>query len=364
MLGALKKIVRRHILTLIQLVFVLALAAYILQGFDVNEFFQAISHAKIQLLAYLVIFEISYYLFHAMAFWALTRARFRIKVQEALGGTMLAWLVDLILPSAFIEGDIVRIVFLKQYGDWATSISYNLFFRFLLNTTLAVFILAATIFAINLNAALVNYIFLYVLTVLLAFLSASLIAIFIFDAKKTLRIVSFIIRKLPVKKKEVLEEEADKFLGYVSESAKDFSIFSLNLWVAILCLLGQWISGIMTPYFSLKSVGVDINPVLIAPGYTILTVFSLASIGVPFMVGSVDVALITLYLLLGVPKERAIVAAFLGRGITILVTLSLIYPIGLYYGKKVFSKGNIEGLKEAISNFSKEYGINLPFFAK
>ncbi|MGC9106868.1 MAG: lysylphosphatidylglycerol synthase transmembrane domain-containing protein [Infirmifilum sp.] len=357
-----KRWIRKHVIYVVQAIFIIALGLYIIQDFKLGEFIQTLTQIDKQFILYLVIFEILYYFLHALSYWFLTYKRFRLKLREAIGGTMLAWLVDLILPSAFIEGDIVRIVFLRQYGDWASAISYNLFFRFLLNTTLALFIMITAVLAVNLSTSIMNYLLIYGITVLLAFLSAALIAVFIFDANRTLRFARWLIEKLPVKRKEALERETEKFLQYVSDTARDFSPYSPNLWAAVFSLMGQWISGVLTPYYSLRSIGVNINPILIGPGYTILTIFSLASIGVPFMVGSVDVALITLYLLLGVPKEKAVAAAFLGRGITILVTLSMIYPIGLYYGKKLFSKKNFEGLKETIRSIVKQYGFSLPLF--
>lgn len=361
---SLKKWLKRHLLKIAQLAFILALALYILQDFNISEFLQALSTVNVGLLVYLVAFEVLYYLSHGIGYWALTHKRFRIKLQDAIGGTMLAWLVDLLLPSAFIEGDVVRIVFLKQYGDWPSAISYNLFFRFLLNTTLAIFILVTSILAVNLSRVYMNYLLVYLVTILLALLSAALIGVFIFDSNRTQRFLLWLVSKLPAKNKEKLEGEIRKFVEYISQTAKDFTPYSAHLWLSVLALMGQWISGILTPYFSLKSVGADVNLLLIAPGYTILTIFSLASIGVPFMIGSVDVALITLYLLLGVPKERAVIAALIGRGITILVTLSLIYPVGVYYGKKLFSKKNIEEMKESINSIIKEYGITLPFFSQ
>ncbi len=352
---------KRHVVLLLQVFLILALALYIAQGFEVEEFLQAFYHISPHLLLYLVIFEVAYYLTHALAFWALAYGRFRVPIKDAIGGTMVAWLIDLLLPSAFIEGDIVRIVFLKQYGEWAEAISYGLFFRFLLNITLAVFILAASLLAVNIYMGFLNYLTVYVSAIVLALLSSAVIALFIFDTKRVKRLSARLVSRLPVSDKQTLIRDLDRFLDYVSETSRDFSPYNPNLWLSVLALMGQWISGVLTPYFSLKCVGVDVNPLLIAPGYTILSTLSLASIGVPFMIGSVDAALITLYLVLGVPKERAVVATLIGRSVTIIVTLSLIYPIGIYYSRKIFSKKSLEEIKETVNRVAKEYGIELPF---
>ncbi|QOJ78416.1 flippase-like domain-containing protein [Infirmifilum lucidum] len=359
--GSLRSWMRRHALLLLQIFLILALAIYIARGFDVEEFLQAFSQIDPHLLLYLVLFEIAYYLTHALAYWALAYRRFRVPVKDAIGGTMVAWLVDLLLPSAFIEGDIVRIVFLKQYGEWAEAISYGLFFRFLLNITLSVFILAASLLALNVYIGFSNYLAVYISAVVLALLSSAVIALFIFDTKRVKRLSARLVSRLPVGNKQTLIRDLGRFLDYVSETSRDFSPYNLYLWLSVLALMGQWISGVLTPYFSLKCVGIDVNPLLIAPGYTILSTLSLVSIGVPFMIGSVDAALITLYLVLGVPKERAVVAALIGRSVTIIVTLTLIYPIGMYYSRKIFSKKNLEGIKETINRIAKEYGIEFPF---
>ncbi|PLJ77318.1 lysylphosphatidylglycerol synthase transmembrane domain-containing protein [Infirmifilum sp. SLHALR2] len=352
---------RRHAVLLAQLILIIVMVLYIAQGFDVEEFLQAISSVNPQLLLYLVLFEVAYYLSHALAYWALAYKRFRLRLRDAVGGTMLAWLVDLLLPSAFIEGDIVRIVFLKQYGDWAESISYGLFFRFLLNTTLSIFILVASLLIVNIYVGFSHYLLLYASAVLLSILSSALIAFFIFNAQKLKSFMSRLVSKLPINNKHALLNDLNEFLNYVSETSRDFSPYNFYLWLAVAALMGQWVSGIMTPYFSLKCVGIDINPLLIAPGYTILSTLSLASIGVPFMIGSVDVALITLYIILGVPKERAVLATLIGRSVTILVTLSLIYPIGVYYSKKIFSEKNLKEIKGTLTRLARDYGIEVPF---
>lgn len=348
-------------LRIAQLVLVVLLGAYILYGFNLEEFLSALSSLEPQLLGLLVLFEVLYYVSHAIAYWALVRKKFKVGLRDAFGATMLAWLVDLLLPSAFIEGDIVRIFSLKQYGDWASAVSYGLFFRFLLNTTLAVFILATTLLVVKTGASFANYLPIYATAVFLALASSLLIVVFIFYAERMKSLARRLVLRLPVENKESLSRDLEAFLDYVSATSRELSPTSANFWLAVIALMGQWISGIMTPYFSLKCVGVSINPILIAPGYTLLSVLSLASIGVPFMVGSVDVALVTLYLMLGVPKERAVVAALIGRGVTIVVTLSILYPIGTYYARRVFSGRNIEDLKETLNRIAREYGVNLPF---
>lgn len=351
----------RRGLVLIQLAIIIALAVYIVKDFNLEEFSSALRIIDVNDLLPIVCFEILYYFSNALAFWLLCKNRFGLSFGEAYGASMMSWLVDILLPSAFIEGDLARIFYLKTKSDWASAISYALFFRLLVSSTLVFFIVFSSVIVLNVLYLYSSLALFYVVTILLGiFLSLGMwVAVFKPTVFKNW-IVRALSRFLRGDKLNKFEKELEEFLTRIKNSANDFKPSNLYLHGALGALMLQWISGILTPYFSLKAVGVEVNPILIAPGYTILTVLSLASIGIPFMLGSVDSALVTLYLLLRVPKERALLATLIGRGITIIVSLTIIYPVGVLYIKKTFSTSNLESVRDTLRRISSEYGVRIP----
>ncbi|MEM3647113.1 MAG: lysylphosphatidylglycerol synthase transmembrane domain-containing protein [Thermofilum sp.] len=351
----------RRAIFLLQVFIVAALAAYIAKDFDIYDFIYALRALDPADLVPIVIFEVLYYFSNALAFWFLSRKRFGLSFSEAYGASMMSWLVDILLPSAFIEGDLARIFFLKTKSDWASAISYALFFRLLISSTLVFFVAFSSLLALNMLYLYSSVALFYALTIPLGVLLSAAMWVVVF---KPMILRSWIVRAsarfLRGEALKKFERDLGEFLAKVQDSARDFNPSNPHLLAALAALMLQWISGIFTPYFSLRAAGVEINPILIAPGYTVLTVFSLASVGVPFMLGSVDSALVTLYLLLRVPKERALLATLVGRGITVITTLALIYPVGVVYIKRTFSTSNLEEVRATLRRISTEYGVRIP----
>ena len=351
-------IAKKRLVLVLELLIVLVIFAYTLYNFNVENFLEALSNIEPLDLLPILVFEATYYLAHAAAFWLLCKKSFNLSFWDALGGSMLAWLVDILLPGAFIEGDVARAIFLRTKGDWPRAVSYTVFYRFLINITMVIFIVFTSLLAINLLKFYEQYFLLYMGIVVATLLASAMLYLFLWKPQIIKKAVLGIAVRLKAKSLDKFEKDLDTFLAYVAQSSRDFTPRNIYLWGAIIFLLVQWVSGIMTPYFSLKAIGVEVNPFLIGPGYTILTLYSLASIGVPFMVGSIDAALITLYILLGVPKEKALVATLLGRSITIIFSISFIYPIGIHFARKVFSSTSFSSIKETIDKAIKEYGFS------
>jgi len=353
---------RSRLVTLVQLVIIAALAAYIARDFDLEDFLRALSLVDPGDIAAILVFEVLYYVSHAAAFWALCRKRFHLSFREALGSSMMAWLVDILLPSAFVEGDVARFLFLKTRSDWASSLSYTLFFRLLISSTLVFFILFTSLLTLKSLALYSSLALVYVAVIVLGAALSLAMGVVVFKPSVLKNpLLKLLRRVVPSRRLDKLERDLEEFLAKVENVAAELRENTAWLLAAIAALVLQWVSGIMTPYFSLKAVGVEVDALLIAPGYTILTTFSLASIGVPFMLGSVDTALVTLYLILGVPKERALLATLIGRSITVLVSLALIYPLGIYYIRRTFSTDNMQEVKRELQKISQEYGVRIPF---
>ncbi|RLE61139.1 MAG: hypothetical protein DRJ35_01360 [Thermoprotei archaeon] len=354
---------KSRILQLIQVIIVVGIFLYVFHDINFVELYHTFLKVELSNLFYIVVFEILYFLSNAVAFWLLCRKKFGLSLAEGIGASMFAWLVDMLIPLAFIEGNLARILYLKTKRDWSSAVGYTLLFQFLTNVTFTVFILVTTIASLNFIYLYEQYFLFYITVILLLILTVVLLAFLIFDTNRVKNVTVRILRKFAGKYQFVdkVEKDVIVFLDSMKDSLQETDPKSLTLWLAVVFLFIQWISGIMTPYFSLQAVEITINPIFIAPGYSILTVFSLASIGLPFMVGSVDAALLTLYLLLGVPKEKALAATLIGRSVTIATSISIIYPIGIYYAKKVISVSNLNEIKQTLEKLLREYNINIPF---
>ena len=354
---------RSRMIQLAQIVVVALVFFYVIYDVNFQELYVTLTSIDVYDITYIVVFELGYFLSNSIAFWILCKRRFNLTLAEGIGASMLAWLVDILIPLAFIEGDIARMLFLKTKGDWSSAVGYTLLFRFLVNVTFTVFIVVTTLASINLIYLYSQYYILYLVVIALLILTVALLALLIYDTERVKRIAVRVIRRFAGKHVFIdkLERDVVHFLDSMRDSLREAHESSLVIWGAIAFLFLQWISGIMTPFFSLQAVNVYVNPIFIAPGYSILTVFSLASVGLPFMVGSVDAALITLYLLLGVPKEKALAATLIGRSVTIATSIAVIYPIGIYYARRVLSVNNLDELKATLEKIIKEYNINMPF---
>ncbi len=354
---------RSRMIQLTQIVVVALVFFYVIYDVNFQELYVTLTSIDVYDISYIVVFELGYFLSNSIAFWILCKRRFNLSLAEGIGASMLAWLVDILIPLAFIEGDIARMLFLKTKGDWSSAVGYTLLFRFLVNVTFTVFIVVTTLASINLIYLYSQYYILYLVVIALLILTVALLALLIYDTERVKRIAVRVIRRFAGKHVFIdkLERDVVRFLDSMRDSLREAHESSLVIWGAVAFLFLQWISGIMTPFFSLQAVNVYVNPIFIAPGYSILTVFSLASVGLPFMVGSVDAALITLYLLLGVPKEKALAATLIGRSVTIATSIAVIYPIGIYYARRVLSVNNLDELKATLEKIIKEYNINMPF---
>lgn len=354
---------RSRMIQLAQIVVVVLVFFYVIYDVNFQELYVTLTSIDVYDITYIVVFELGYFLSNSIAFWILCKRRFNLTLAEGIGASMLAWLVDILIPLAFIEGDIARMLFLKTKGDWSSAVGYTLLFRFLVNVTFTVFIVVTTLASINLVYLYSQYYILYLVVIALLILTVALLALLIYDTERVKRIAVRVIRRFAGKHVFIdkLERDVVRFLDSMRDSLREAHESSLVIWGAVAFLFLQWISGIMTPFFSLQAVNVYVNPIFIAPGYSILTVFSLASVGLPFMVGSVDAALITLYLLLGVPKEKALAATLIGRSVTIATSIAVIYPIGIYYARRVLSVNNLDELKATLEKIIKEYNINMPF---
>lgn len=352
-----------RLLQLLEAVIVIAIFIYVFHDVNFAELYRVLAHAdKVSILP-IVFFEVLYFLSNAVSFWFLCMVGFEMTFWEAFTSSMFAWLVDILIPLAFIEGDIARILYLRTKGEWGKAVGYTIFFRFLSNVTFATFIILTSAAALNFIYLYEQYLVFYVVMIALLILTVLLMAVVVFDMDRIKRGVKWLLGRLSAKWETVSRFEADvmRFLDSVESALSEIDVKNPKVILAMLFLFLQWVSGIMTPYFSLKTVGAYVNPLFIAPGYSILTVFSLASIGVPFMVGSIDAALLTLYLLLGVPKEQAIGATFIGRSITIIVAMAMIYPAGMYCAKRILSVSRLNDIRRELEKVLEEKGVEVPF---
>jgi uncharacterized protein (TIRG00374 family) len=272
----------------------------------------------------------------------------KIKLRKIILFNWVGNFVELIIPSATIGGEVARIVLAQRETKNDTGIAAA--------TVIGSRIISTFVYSGGLMIGVLLLLFthqlpIYLITpvILVALGTGTVIAgIFVVAFKegaidKITKVIMWVTRKViknPVRL-ENLHEKIHHGLGSFSESFKNFKNHPRTLIKPTIYAIASWVFYLfvyLMIFYSLNFTGISL--IDLATVYCIITTVETITAGVP--VGAVEVTMINLFTLYGVPIAVAGAVTTLARLLTFWCQVIVGYPLVEWLGAKSLIKGGIK----------------------
>ncbi|RLE73734.1 MAG: hypothetical protein DRJ56_08715 [Thermoprotei archaeon] len=312
---------------------------------DVRRTVDILLSSRKEYFALALALDVGFMVFYATAWFFLVRIiSDKVRFREAVLVMMISWFGDMLIPAAFITGEVVRLAFLKRrYGiDVSRAAATVLVHRLLSAIAFALFIfLGAAYLVLNGYRVVADVLLQAVFFALLALSLAALCVLVIFKVDLFERmLVSFFDRVVRLLKRRYLE----KYRKYLEESLTSFKSSMdmikgrrLNVALSFVSLMTQWICGIMIPYVFFRSVGYPVSFWLLAMAFPMYGVIDNIPFGIPANAGVLDAAMVSTFVLLGIDKEVAAAVTGLTRIVIVVFEAVLTGAISVVFGPRLFN---------------------------
>jgi len=339
-MNSIPKIGKKAMLLLIAVGIILYISFLLVLNINIGKVISLISRARIEYVTLALLFDTSFILFYAFAWYFIVRIFIPdLRLRDSLLAVIMGWLGDMIIPAAFITGEIIRLYYIgkkykSKYGTLATTIVIH---RLLSVIAFVFFIFTGAILLTFQQVVVASNIFReMILFAILSIVAVLLIVYVIFVPErlnKTLIIAAKYVSKA-LAKMGLSKYSYDILSGFKSfhESIIQARSNMKPIAVSLLLLLIQWVFGILVPYNIFKALGHDVSFWLLSLAYPLYGVADNIPIGIPVNAGVLDTAMITTFILLGIDKNLAVSATVLTRFITVCYEAFLTGVISLLFG--------------------------------
>ncbi|MGQ9781176.1 MAG: lysylphosphatidylglycerol synthase transmembrane domain-containing protein [Nitrososphaeria archaeon] len=251
----------------------------------------------------------------------LRSAKIKLGIFRALEGTWISVFFNIMVPTASVAGEIVRILYVVRetednYGNVAATVFLHRVVSFLpfIAGSIGGFMYLA--FSYNLPAYLTT-----LLLMISVALFAALMMLILLSVKPKLsigaafRITRFLDRVFYRHKGEgsTLTSLVAKAFSEFEESMRLLKTGKVALLLSVVLAFAYWIFDVTVAYFVFASLGYSVPLGIIVAVYTIGISIQIVPIGIPGMVGVVETVMSGLYVIAGVPLSLSVAATVMIR---------------------------------------------------
>jgi len=236
--------------------------------------------------------------------------------------------VDLLVPAESISGDISRVYLMsKEYDENAGKVVASVVGHRILAMTITLggLVISSVYFAVRYHPPLFVMEF---VGVVVAGTLISMILIFYLSRKRqaTNKVVNWVIGLLVRFSRgrwqfERLRKQAEKMLKAFHDGIDNLAVRPSRLILPVALAIIAWLLDLLISVFVFSSLGARVSFSAIVIVYSISVAFQTIPVGVPGVVGIMEVIMTTLYTLLGIPIAVSAVATLLIRILTLWIRL-------------------------------------------
>mgnify|MGYP003876798657 CR=1 FL=1 len=296
----------------------------ILLGVDTNELLRRISTADKRMIIVAIIMDTFYILFYAFAWFFIVRAVFKgVKLRDAVLIVLVGWFADMLVPAAFVTGELVRLYLLKRiyrvnYSKTAATIVVH---RLLSALAFALFVGIGLMFLAETPLSSSEEFKHFSFIAVLAGITVVVGVLFIIQIENIAEGLGYFISKVGkseymrrILKKIKIEESLESFITSIALLKRH----RVEVLLGFALLILQWGLGVSVPYVVFEALGYHMSYWKLAVAFPIYGLADNVPVGIPVNAGVLDAAMISMFILLGAPRDIAVGATFLTRAITVI----------------------------------------------
>ena len=334
---------RRHVAIALSAGIVVYLVFLLVINVNFADVYRLIVNMDQRFLLMALFFDTNFIIFYGLAWYVLVKIVLKeIKVKDALLAVIMGWLGDMIVPAAFVTGEVIRLLYLnKKYRfEYSKGLATVIVHRLLSAVAFVFFItFGAVLLTIERMAVSRDVFREMTLTAVLAGSFAAFL-FFIFFNEKALNTV---LSKASGLAKKLLGrfKRTEKYITRIDGEVSKFktSIFEIKrskvlVLLGFVLLLVQWTAGILVPYCVFRALKSPVSFWVLALAYPLYGVVDNIPVGIPVNAGVLDTAMVTTFILLGVSRDVAVAATLITRTITVVYEAILTGAISLSFGIK------------------------------
>jgi len=296
----------------------------ILLGVDVNELLRRLSAADKRMLILAIITDTFYILFYAFAWFFIVKAVFKeVRLLDAVLIVLVGWFADMLVPAAFVTGELVRLYLLKRiYGvNYSRTAATIVVHRLLSALAFALFVGIGLVFLAETPLSSSEEFKHFSFIAVLAGITVVAGVLFIVKIESIARGLGYFISKAGRSKylsrflKRIkMEESLESFIASIALLKKH----RVEVLLGFALLILQWGLGVSVPYVVFDALGYHMSYWKLAVAFPIYGLADNVPVGIPVNAGVLDAAMISMFILLGAPRDIAVGATFLTRAITVI----------------------------------------------
>ena len=143
----------------------------------------------------------------------------------------------------------------------------------------------------------------------------------------------------------------DNFFNSFEFSLRVMKKYRATILGSFLILLLQWSLGVAIPYLFFLAVGYrNISFWTLSVAYPIYSLMDNIPIGIPANAGVLDIAMISTFVVLGIPKEIATLVTILTRSIIVIFEAILTGSISVIFLSRTFAHFSIRDLRKIVED--------------
>ncbi|RLF21210.1 MAG: hypothetical protein DRM97_06990, partial [Thermoprotei archaeon] len=236
--------------------------------------------------------ELLHITLYGVGWWFLLRSIDRhVGLKESLIGAYVSVFGDIMIPTGSITGESLRFIYavrrLKfKHGSALATIVMH---RVLNGITFAFFVVTSYIMLMRRASSLSEYVLLAMATVLLS----CAVAIFLLEMPRIKdKLLSTILRG---HERRGIKGYLARLVEELAEAVEYLKGHTANLFLSLIALMTQWIVGILIPYLIFHALNYNVSFWLVSFAYPIYGLIVLVPVGIPAMIGVLDVTMMSIF---------------------------------------------------------------------
>ena len=350
-----KSLRKKPILLLILGILVLLLFIAVM-GVDLAKLLDLFYSSDKRFFALAYVFDIGFMFFYALAWYYLVKIiEDKITYRDAVIATLMGWFSDMLVPAAFIAGEVVRLYYLKRkYNvEISKAMATVLIHRVLSAFAFVFFILLGLIYIIigrrSLSTDVIIQALLFAfLTGIVMFIGLTIIVRVELFEKWSIKIFDKLCKYLKRLRLERYRKYVEEWIVSFKRSVLLIRAKKLNIVIGFIFLIIQWTCGILIPYSFFLAVKSPVSFWILALAYPMYGVIDNIPLAIPGNAGLLDVAMISTFILLGISRETAIAVTLLVRMVIVLFEALFTGTVTMIYAPEIFEGFNLKEFREKI----------------
>lgn len=311
-----------------------------------------------------LVLDTSFIVFYALAWYSIVKAICQeIRIKDAVMIVMVGWFGDMLIPTAFVTGEALRLYLLRKlYGvEYSKTFVTVVVHRLLSAIAFTIFVALGIIFLIEGGVLLSSDVVkqaLFAVVLASIVIVLGLLVLFRTDVAGKIGLVMFNYLAKSLEKFR-LERYRGKVLSVIRTYENSVDIIMeqpIRIFLGFIAMMIQWSIGVSIPYIFFRSVGYHMSFWALAAAYPIYGLADNLPIAVPANAGVLDVAMTSMFILLGAPKEIAATVTILTRSIIVLFEAILTGAVTALVASRFLGEFNIEFLKSLTKELSYANG--------